>query len=55
MGIAYGPFEAAVFLPFPIELDDVEAIYEHGFLRVTLPRAQATRLIPQGTGESAQE
>lgn len=55
MGIAYGPFEAAVFLPFPIELDDVEAIYENGFLRITLPRAHATRVIPRGTGESAQE
>ena len=55
MGIAYGPFEAAVFLPFPIEIDDVEAIYENGFLRVTLPRAKATHLIPHERGEFAQE
>lgn len=55
MGIAYGPFEAEVFLPFPIVLDEVEAVYENGFLRVTLPRAQATRIVPRGgapaTGE----
>ncbi|MDI3339049.1 MAG: Hsp20/alpha crystallin family protein [Sphaerobacter sp.] len=52
MGIAYGPFEAEVFLPFPVVLDAVEAVYEHGFLRVTLPRAQATRIVPRG-GASA--
>lgn len=49
MGIAYGPFEAAVFLPFAVLLDDVMAVYENGFLRVTLPRAQATRIVPRGT------
>lgn len=46
MGIAYGTFEAEVFLPFPIELDRVEAVYENGFLRVILPRVQATRIVP---------
>ena len=48
MGIAYGPFEADVFLPFAIVLDAVEATYQNGFLRVTLPRAQATRIVPSG-------
>lgn len=48
MGIAYGHFEAEVFLPFAVRLDDVEAVYENGFLRVTLPRAQATRIVPRG-------
>ena len=48
MGIAYGPFEADVFLPFAVVLDAVEATYQNGFLRVTLPRAQATRIIPGG-------
>lgn len=47
MGIAYGPFEAEVFLPFAVRLDEVEAVYESGFLRVTLPRAQATRIVPR--------
>ncbi|MBX6340887.1 MAG: Hsp20/alpha crystallin family protein [Thermomicrobiaceae bacterium] len=54
MGIAYGPFEAVVFLPFAVAIDDVEAIYENGFLRVTLPRANATRIVPREVSESAQ-
>jgi HSP20 family molecular chaperone IbpA len=53
MGIAYGAFEATVFLPFAVALDDVSAVYEDGFLRVTLPRARATRIVPRGMDESA--
>lgn len=49
MGIAYGPFEAEVLLPFPVNLDAVEALYEQGFLVVTLPRAQVSRAIPLRT------
>ncbi len=49
MGIAYGPFEAQVFLPFSVEVENVEASYEEGFLRVTLPRAQATRIVPRAS------
>jgi HSP20 family protein len=55
VGIAYGPFEAEVFLPFPVLLDDVEAVYENGFLRISLSRAQATHLLPEGTAELADE
>lgn len=47
-GIQYGEFEAEVFLPFAIALDDVEAGYENGILQVRLPRAQATRIVPKG-------
>lgn len=47
MGIPYGPFEAEVFLPFAVVLDAVEAYYDNGFLRVTLPRPQATRIVPR--------
>lgn len=54
MGIAYGGFEAEVFLPFPVLLDEVEAVYENGFLRVTLPRAQATRIVPRRSGGSTE-
>ncbi len=53
MGIAYGPFEAQVFLPFSIVLDKVEAAYEGGFLKVSLPRAQATRIVPKEVEASA--
>jgi HSP20 family protein len=57
MGVAYGQFEAQVFLPFSIVLDNVEASYQGGFLTVTLPRAQATRIVPRAseTPASAQE
>lgn len=57
MGIAYGPFEAQVFLPFSVALENVEASYEGGFLTVTLPRAQATRIVPRDVqpSVSAQE
>ncbi len=37
--IRYGPFRAEVLLPGPVQRDGVEASYENGFLRVTLPKA----------------
>lgn len=37
--IRYGPFRAEVLLPGPIEREGAEAHLEHGFLRVTLPKA----------------
>lgn len=52
MGIAYGPFEAEVLLPFPVDLDRVEAVYQNGFLEVTLPRARASRTVPLRTTTS---
>jgi HSP20 family protein len=52
-GIPYGEFEAEVFLPFAVALDDVEASYENGFLHVYLPRAQATRIVPRGISDPA--
>ncbi len=55
MGIAYGPFRAQVALPVPIARDAVEASYEHGFLTVTLPRAQRVRVHPQPVGIGAAE
>ena len=53
MGIAYGQFEAQVFLPFSIVLENVEASYQGGFLRVKLPRAQATRIVPRASESPA--
>ncbi len=53
-GIPYGEFEAEVFLPFAIALDDVEASYENGMLRIHLPRAQATRIVPRGSEDPAE-
>ena len=37
--VRYGPFRADILLPAPVERDAVQAIYEHGFLRVRLPKA----------------
>lgn len=54
-GIPYGKFEAEVFLPFAVALDDVEAEYQNGILEVRLPRAQATRIIPKGIQSPASE
>ncbi|MCX2727702.1 Hsp20/alpha crystallin family protein [Thermomicrobium sp. 4228-Ro] len=52
MGIAYGPFEAEVRIPFPVDLDRVEAVYQQGFLEVTLPRVHASRTVPLRTTNS---
>ncbi|MCS7246386.1 MAG: Hsp20/alpha crystallin family protein [Thermomicrobium sp.] len=49
MGIAYGPFAAEVLLPFPVDLERVEAVYERGFLEVALPRAHVSRTVPLRT------
>ncbi len=37
--VRYGPFRADILLPSPIAHDAVQASYEHGFLRVRLPKA----------------
>ena len=37
--IRYGPFRAEILLPSPVQREHVEARYENGFLRVTLPKA----------------
>jgi HSP20 family protein len=52
-GIPYGEFEAEVFLPFSIALEDVEASYHNGMLQVSLPRARPTRIIPKGIEDPA--
>jgi HSP20 family protein len=54
-GIPYGDFEAEVFLPFAVVLEEVEASYENGILNVYLPRARATRIIPKGVNDPAAE
>jgi HSP20 family protein len=39
----YGQFSKTVELPFNIEADGVEARFQKGVLRVTLPKAQADK------------
>lgn len=38
-----GTFARTVRLPFEVESDKVQARYEHGVLRVTLPRKESTK------------
>lgn len=40
---AFGKFSRTLQLPFEVEADQVAARYEHGVLRVTLPRRASTR------------
>jgi HSP20 family protein len=39
----YGKFTRTFQLPFDIEADAVEAVYEKGVLQITLPRAEADK------------
>lgn len=39
----FGPFSRTVTLPVPVDADKVEAVFEDGVLRVTLPRSEAAR------------
>ncbi|MFI5271808.1 MAG: Hsp20/alpha crystallin family protein [Ktedonobacterales bacterium] len=38
--VHYGPFRAEFRLPFPVERDAASVAYEHGFLRIHLPKAE---------------
>lgn len=53
MGIAYGEFAAEVYLPFPVDLDSVDAEYVHGLLCITLPRARSRTIVPKRGDTSA--
>lgn len=44
MGILYGPFEAAVYLPSAVRPDSVEAVYDNGLLRVSLERVKPVEI-----------
>ncbi|MCG5513483.1 Hsp20/alpha crystallin family protein [Ectothiorhodospira shaposhnikovii] len=49
---AYGRFERAIPLPGPVETDQARASYEHGVLRIELPRlsVRVGRRIPVNVG-----
>ena len=38
-----GTYQRSVTLPFPVDADSAEATFEHGVLRVMLPKAEAAR------------
>ncbi len=42
--IRYGPFEAVIRLPYPIDRDQAQANYHNGFLRLHLPKHIPDRL-----------
>ena len=44
MEIRFGEFNTEVELPSPVIADNVEAVYQEGFLRVVLPKARARRI-----------
>ena len=44
--VRYGRFEAAIRLPFPVDVESATAEYTDGFLSVELPRLAATKLMP---------
>jgi len=46
--IRYGPFRADAYLSTPIQAEMASAVYQNGFLRVTLPRRSAT---PEESGK----
>lgn len=41
-GIRQGPFQVEVVLPAPVDAERVEARYERGLLRITLPKLPGT-------------
>ena len=44
--IRYGPFRADAYLSTPIQPEMASAVYQNGFLRITLPRRTARRRPP---------
>jgi HSP20 family protein len=44
IGILYGPFAADIYLPFAVDHDGVEALYENGILQVRLRRIAPTQI-----------
>ncbi len=43
---AYGRFELVIPLPEAVSIDKANAEYEHGVLRVRLPKLNASRRVP---------
>jgi HSP20 family protein len=48
--VRYGPFEASIRLPFPVDIPAATADYVDGFLTVSLPRLSATKVVTRGIG-----
>lgn len=48
MEIPFGEFRTDVELPYPVIADEIEAVYEDGFLRIVLPKARAFQIRIEG-------
>ena len=46
-GISYGDFLAEVFIPGALQIDDAEATYTNGMLRIRLPKAAQVPAAPR--------
>jgi HSP20 family molecular chaperone IbpA len=44
MEIPFGDFNSEIQIPFPVAVDEIEAVYRDGFLRVTLPKAKPQQI-----------
>ena len=53
IGIPYGEFAADIYLPFPVDLDAVNAEYTNGLLHIELPRVRSRTIVPKRAGSSA--
>ncbi len=49
--IRYGPFRADAYLSTPIQANLASAVYQNGFLRITLPRASDGSADPDLSGQ----
>jgi HSP20 family molecular chaperone IbpA len=48
MEIHYGEFRTEVALPGEVDAQGIQAAYDDGFLRVTLPRVRPRRIVVTG-------
>ena len=44
IGIQYGPFAADIYLPYSVNHERVEAVYENGMLRIQLRKTDPTQI-----------
>lgn len=44
IGIQYGPFAADIYLPYSVDHESVEALYENGMLQVRLRKTAPTQI-----------
>ena len=44
MEIRFGEFSIELEMPYPIEMEHIEAFYNNGFLRVSLPKARPRQI-----------